>query len=131
MISELQKLGAGLAGFGVFFLLFGVLLYFDSVLLAFGNLLFLSGLTLIIGIRRTFTFFFQRHKLRGSSFFLGGALLVLLRWPLLGMICEFYGFISLFRGFFPLVFGFLGSLGNIPLLTSLFQKLAGGDNNMV
>ncbi|KAM4701589.1 vesicle transport protein GOT1A [Discoglossus pictus] len=131
MISELQKLGAGLAGFGVFFLLFGVLLYFDSVLLAFGNLLFLTGLALIIGLRRTFSFFFQRQKLRGSSFFLGGALLVLLRWPLLGMLCECYGFINLFRGFFPMVFGFLATLGNIPLLTSLFQKLAAGDSNMV
>ncbi|XP_075054251.1 vesicle transport protein GOT1A isoform X1 [Mixophyes fleayi] len=99
MISELQKLGAGLAGFGVFFLIFGVLLYFDSVLLAFGNILFLSGLTLIIGLRRTFSFFFQRQKLRGSSFFLGGAVLVLLRWPLIGMLCEFYGFISLFSFF--------------------------------
>ncbi|XP_075706818.1 vesicle transport protein GOT1A isoform X2 [Rhinoderma darwinii] len=131
MISEIQKLGAGLAGFGIFFLIFGVLLYFDSVLLAFGNILFLSGLALIIGLRRTFSFFFQRHKLRGSSFFLGGALLVLFRWPLIGMLCEFYGFISLFRGFFPLVFGFLGSLGNIPLLTKLFQSLAGGETTMV
>lgn len=31
------EIGVGLSGFGVFFLLFGVLLYFDSVLLAFGN----------------------------------------------------------------------------------------------
>ncbi|KAG9485501.1 hypothetical protein GDO78_008530, partial [Eleutherodactylus coqui] len=91
------ELGAGLAGFGIFFLIFGILLYFDSVLLAFGNILFLSGLALIIGLRRTFSFFFQRHKLKGSSFFLGGALLVLCRWPIIGMLCEFYGFISLFR----------------------------------
>ncbi|KAG8589438.1 hypothetical protein GDO81_006385, partial [Engystomops pustulosus] len=117
-------LGAGLVGFGIFFLIFGVLLYFDSIL-------FLTGLALIIGLRRTFSFFFQRHKLRGSSFFLGGAVLVLFRWPLIGMVCELYGFISLFRGFFPLVFGFLGSLGNIPLLTKLFQSLAGGDTTMV
>lgn len=27
----------GTTGFGIFFILFGVLLYFDSVLLAFGN----------------------------------------------------------------------------------------------
>lgn len=27
----------GVTGFGVFFILFGILLYFDSVLLAFGN----------------------------------------------------------------------------------------------
>ncbi|XP_071989229.1 vesicle transport protein GOT1A [Engystomops pustulosus] len=131
MISEIQKLGAGLVGFGIFFLIFGVLLYFDSVLLGFGNILFLTGLALIIGLRRTFSFFFQRHKLRGSSFFLGGAVLVLFRWPLIGMVCELYGFISLFRGFFPLVFGFLGSLGNIPFLTKLFQSLAGGDTTMV
>ncbi|XP_053310346.1 vesicle transport protein GOT1A [Spea bombifrons] len=131
MISELQKLGAGLAGFGIFFITFGVLLYFDTVLLAFGNILFLSGLALIIGLRRTFSFFFQRQKLRGSTFFLGGALLVLLRWPLIGMLCEIYGFFNLFRGFFPMVFGFLASLGNIPVLTLLFQKLAGSDSTMV
>ncbi|CAJ0967926.1 unnamed protein product, partial [Ranitomeya imitator] len=93
----LQSLALVLQGLGFFFLIFGILLYFDSVLLAFGNILFLFGLALIIGLRRTFSFFFQRHKLRGSSFFLGGALLVLLRWPLIGMLCEFYGFISLFR----------------------------------
>lgn len=34
------EIGVGLMGFGLFFLLFGVLLYFDSVLLAFGNVSF-------------------------------------------------------------------------------------------
>lgn len=61
------------------------------------QLLFLTGLSLIIGLRRTFSFFFQRHKLKGTSFFLGGVAIVLLRWPLLGMILETYGFFSLFR----------------------------------
>ncbi|ERE74393.1 metastasis-suppressor KiSS-1-like protein [Cricetulus griseus] len=32
-----EKIGVGITGFGVFFILFGMLLYFDSVLLAFGN----------------------------------------------------------------------------------------------
>ncbi|NWZ41216.1 GOT1A protein, partial [Brachypodius atriceps] len=81
-------IGVGLVGFGLFFLLFGILLYFDSVLLAFGNLLFLSGLVFIIGFRRTFTFFFQRPKLKGTSFFLGGLVVVLMRWPILGMLLE-------------------------------------------
>jgi hypothetical protein len=31
------EIGVGITGFGVFFILFGILLYFDSVLLAFGN----------------------------------------------------------------------------------------------
>ncbi|XP_043341533.1 vesicle transport protein GOT1A isoform X2 [Cervus elaphus] len=102
-ITEWQKIGVGTAGFGIFFILFGTLLYFDSVLLAFGN----------------------RHKLKGTSFFLGGVAIVLLRWPLLGMILETYGFFSLFRGFFPVAFGFLGSTCNIPFLSALFRRLQG------
>uniref|UniRef100_A0A4X1V1G6 Golgi transport 1A n=1 Tax=Sus scrofa TaxID=9823 RepID=A0A4X1V1G6_PIG len=118
-ITEWQKIGVGTTGFGIFFILFGMLLYFDSVLLAFGNLLFLTGLSLIIGLRKTFSFFFQRHKLKGTSFFLGGVLVVLLRWPLLGMCLETYGFFSLFKGFFPVAFGFLGNTSNIPFLSAV------------
>ncbi|XP_074178303.1 vesicle transport protein GOT1A isoform X3 [Rhinolophus sinicus] len=96
-ITEWQKIGMGTTGFGVFFILLGVLLYFDSVLLAFGN----------------------RHKLKGTSFFLGGVAIVLLRWPLLGMFLETYGFFNLFKGFFPVAFGFLGNAFNIPFLSSV------------
>ncbi|XP_053724339.1 vesicle transport protein GOT1A isoform X2 [Synchiropus splendidus] len=122
-ITELQKVGVGLVGFGLFFLLFGVLLYFDSVLLAFGNVLFLAGLMLIIGVRRTSHFFFQRHKLRGSAFFLGGVALVLCRWPVIGMLVESYGFVLLFRSFFPTVLGFVLSAVNVPFLSA--QQLHG------
>ncbi|XP_050767388.1 vesicle transport protein GOT1A [Gymnogyps californianus] len=129
-LTDCQRIGVGLVGFGLFFVLFGMLLYFDSVLLAFGNILFLSGLVFIIGFRRTFTFFFQRPKLKGTSFFLGGVLIVLMRWPLLGMLLEAYGFITLFRSFFPVAFGFLGSLANIPVLSKLLQKV-GDSSSMV
>ncbi|XP_031461615.1 vesicle transport protein GOT1A [Phasianus colchicus] len=128
-LSDFQRIGVGLVGFGIFFILFGMLLYFDSVLLAFGNILFLSGLVFIIGFRRTFTFFFQRQKMKGSSFFLGGLLIVLMRWPLLGMLLEAYGFITLFRSFFPVAFGFLGLLVNIPVLNKLLEKL--GDSSSI
>ncbi|KAJ8378358.1 hypothetical protein AAFF_G00243160 [Aldrovandia affinis] len=124
-ITEFQKIGVGLTGFGLFFLLFGVLLYFDSVLLAFGNILFLAGLAFIIGLRRTAYFFFQRQKLRGSVFFLGGVALVLLRWPVIGMAMESYGFVLLFKSFFPVVFGFLGSLVNIPFLNTTQSSTEG------
>uniref|UniRef100_A0A7N5JCJ5 Golgi transport 1A n=1 Tax=Ailuropoda melanoleuca TaxID=9646 RepID=A0A7N5JCJ5_AILME len=83
------------------------------------QLLFLTGLLFIIGLRKTFSFFFQRHKLKGTSFFLGGVVIVLLRWPLLGMFLETYGFFSLFKGFFPVVFGFLGNASNIPYLSAV------------
>ncbi|KAI5093564.1 vesicle transport protein GOT1A [Silurus meridionalis] len=115
VISEFQS-------FGIFFLLFGVLLYFDSVLLAFGNILFLTGLAFITGLRRTAHFFFQRHKLRASSFFLGGVALVVFRWPRIGMLVETYGFVLLFKSFFPMAFGFLGTVLNMPFLTAHEDK---------
>ncbi|XP_007954223.1 vesicle transport protein GOT1A [Orycteropus afer afer] len=121
----ISEIGVGTTGFGIFFILFGILLYFDSVLLAFGNLLFLTGLSLIIGLRKMFFFFFQRHKLKGTSFFLGGVIIVLLRWPLLGMFLEIYGFFNLFKAFFPVAFGFLGNASNIPFFSALFRKLQG------
>ncbi|XP_041836202.1 vesicle transport protein GOT1A [Melanotaenia boesemani] len=121
-ITEFQKIGVGLMGFALFFLLFGVLLYFDSVLLAFGNILFLAGLTFIIGLRRTARFFFQKHKFRGSFFFLGGVSLVLCRWPVTGMVVESYGFFLLFRSFFPMALGFVLSAVNIPFLSAFVSS---------
>ncbi|XP_061778530.1 vesicle transport protein GOT1A [Nerophis ophidion] len=126
-MMETIKIGIGLVGFGLFFLLFGVLLYFDSVLLAFGNILFLTGLTFIIGLRRTAYFFFQKQKFKSSFFFLGGVSLVLLRWPVIGMLLETYGFILLFRSFFPMAAGFVLSAVNIPFLNEFMQS----NTNMV
>ncbi|KXJ13919.1 Vesicle transport protein GOT1A [Exaiptasia diaphana] len=36
-ITDLQKIGIGVTGFGMFFLFFGVILFFDKGLLAIGN----------------------------------------------------------------------------------------------
>jgi hypothetical protein len=51
---------------------------------------------MIIGLERTFRFFFQRYKMKSTALFFGGILLVLIGWPLIGMIIEFYGFFLLF-----------------------------------
>ena len=61
------------------------------------QILFLSGLAFVIGLERTFRFFFQSHKVRGTASFFGGILVVLLGWPLVGMVIELYGFVVLFR----------------------------------
>lgn len=111
---------------GIAFLFLGVLFLFDKGLLAIGNvsnqiggdfnviwhtyihmhvliyflifqILFLSGLGCVIGLERTFRFFFQRHKIKGSLAFFGGIFVVLLGFPIIGMVIESYGFFALFR----------------------------------
>jgi hypothetical protein len=91
----------------------GVILFFDGALLALGNVrsvntprwlscnptsqvLFVSGLTLIIGPQKTFYFFARKQKIRGTICFLGGIILVFLKWPFVGMIVETFGFLNLF-----------------------------------
>ena len=64
-------------------------------------MLFLSGLTLIIGPQKTFYFFARKNKLRGTLCFLGGILLVFLKWPFFGVILETFGFLNLFGCVYP------------------------------
>lgn len=133
-ISDTQKIGVGLAGFGIAFLFLGVLLLFDKGLLAIGNLLFICGLGCVIGPRRTFSFFFQRHKIKGSASFLGGIIIVLMGWPFLGIVVETYGFIVLFSGFLPVAVNFLrrvpilGTFLNMPGINRIMVFLAGDSN---
>jgi len=115
MLDDWQKIGVGLTGFGVFFTFLGVLMLFDKGLLAVGNLLFLSGVTLVIGARNTFSFFFQQHKIKGSSCFFGGIFLVLIGWPIIGMIVEAFGFVNLFGDFFPVI------IRRLPILAQLLN----------
>ncbi|XP_015127157.1 vesicle transport protein GOT1B [Diachasma alloeum] len=133
-ITDTQKIGVGLAGFGMFFLFLGVLLLFDKGLLAIGNLLFISGLGCVIGPKRTFSFFFQRHKMKASIAFLGGVVIVLIGWPIVGMIFEIYGFVLLFSGFLPVAINFLrrvpilGTFLNMPGISRILDMLAGDSN---
>ncbi|XP_041989130.1 vesicle transport protein GOT1B [Aricia agestis] len=130
-ITDTQKIGVGLAGFGMTFLFLGVLLLFDKGLLAIGNILFICGLACVIGLQRTFFFFFQRHKVKASVAFFGGIIIVLLGWPMIGMIAEIYGFLLLFRGFLPAAINFLrmvpvlGSLLNLPIIRGIVDRIAG------
>uniref|UniRef100_U5EWB4 Putative vesicle-mediated transport n=1 Tax=Corethrella appendiculata TaxID=1370023 RepID=U5EWB4_9DIPT len=133
-ISDTQKIGVGLAGFGIAFLFLGVLLLFDKGLLAIGNILFICGLACVIGLERTFRFFFQKHKVKASIAFFGGISIVLFGYPLIGMIVETYGFVLLFSGFFPVAINFLrrvpllGTFLNMPGISKIVDKLAGDSN---
>ncbi|KAF8335884.1 Got1-domain-containing protein [Cantharellus anzutake] len=130
-LTDAQKIGVALTSFGVFFMALGVVLFFDGGLLALGNILFVSGLTLIIGPQKTLYFFARKQKIRGSICFLGGIILVFLKWPFIGMIVEAFGFLNLFGDFFPVVLTFLrqlpiiGTILNLPYIRPALDRLVG------
>eukprot|EP00056_Hartaetosiga_gracilis_P018939 m.12444 g.12444 ORF g.12444 m.12444 type:complete len:139 (+) comp7210_c0_seq1:91-507(+) len=133
MLTDLQKIGIGLTAFGLFFLLLGVLLFFDHGLLAIGNVLFISGLACLIGLANTFSFFFQPtpQKIKGSVFFFGGILTILWFSSIIGILLEGVGLYFLFGGFIPVIIGFLRRLPvvslvfTLPVIGPLLGKLEG------
>ncbi|KZV62818.1 Got1-domain-containing protein [Peniophora sp. CONT] len=136
-LTDMQKIGVALTTFGGLFMLLGVMLFFDGALLALGNVLFLGGLFLIIGPQKTFYFFARKNKLRGTACFLGGILLVFLKWPFFGVLLETFGFLNLFGDFFPVILTFLRQLpyiGNfltLPYVREVVDRLAGSRTSAV
>jgi len=130
-VNDNRKIGIGLTLFGALFLFLGVLLLFDKALLALGNFLFLSGIVLLIGFQRTLVFFYRKGKIRGTVCFLGGMILVLVGWTVVGMIIELFGIVNLFGNFFPIVlstlrtFPVIGPILNIPAVARFTNVLVG------
>ncbi|OSX66482.1 hypothetical protein POSPLADRAFT_1166506 [Postia placenta MAD-698-R-SB12] len=136
-LSDGQKIGVALTSFGALFMFLGVMLFFDGALLALGNLLFLAGLTLIIGPHKTFYFFARKQKLRGTACFIGGILLVFLKWPFVGFVVETFGFLNLFGDFFPVILTFLrqlpgvGHVLSLPYIRDVADRIAGSRTSIV
>ncbi|PMD25750.1 Golgi transport protein-like protein [Hyaloscypha hepaticicola] len=115
-LSDSQKIGVAFCSGdlpGGFFLIGGVILFFDRAMLAMGNILFLIGLTIIIGPQKTALFFARRQKLKGTAAFFGGLFLILMRWALIGFLVELYGIFILFGDFLGTIAGFAR---NIPVV---------------
>ena len=100
-IDDYRKIGIGLSAGGLLFTVLGIFMLFDRGLLAMGNLLFLCGVVLLIGPKKTWRFFFQMRKWKGTTSFLGGIALVLYGWTIIGIMVEAWGFLNLFGDFFP------------------------------
>lgn len=101
-----------------------------DILLRTIQILFLIGLTLIIGIQKTFAFFARRQKLKGTAAFMAGILLILLRWPLVGFVVELYGIFVLFGDFFATIGSFAGNIPIVgPYIQAALQKLSSGRRN--
>ncbi|KAK1641102.1 Got1-like family protein [Colletotrichum phormii] len=112
-MSDSQKIGVIFCSGGGFFLIGGVMMFFDRAMLAMGNILFLIGLTIIIGPQKTLLFFARKQKAKGTAAFFGGLALILLRWPLIGFCVELYGIMVLFGDFLGTIAAFAR---NIPVI---------------
>ncbi|WYZ45357.1 hypothetical protein EsH8_VIII_000673 [Colletotrichum jinshuiense] len=112
-MSDTQKIGVIFCSGGGFFLIGGVMLFFDRAMLAMGNILFLIGLTIIIGPQKTLLFFARKQKAKGTAAFFAGLALILLRWPLIGFCVELYGIMVLFGDFLGTIAAFAR---NIPVI---------------
>ncbi|EKG20056.1 Vesicle transport protein Got1/SFT2-like protein [Macrophomina phaseolina MS6] len=129
-LSDSQKIGVAFCSGGGFFLLAGVIMFFDRALLAMGNILFICGLTLLIGLQKTLLFFARRQKIAGTAAFLTGILLILMRWPLIGFVVELYGIFVLFGDFFATIAGFIRPVPYIgPYVADALERISGGRRN--
>jgi len=129
-LSDMQKIGVAFCSGGGLFLFGGVLMFFDRAMLAMGNILFIIGLTLIIGMQKTFVFFARRQKWKGTAAFLGGIVLILLRWPLTGFLVELYGIFVLFGDFFATIGSFAGNIPVVgPYIQMFLERISGGRRN--
>ncbi|KAF2745107.1 Got1-domain-containing protein [Sporormia fimetaria CBS 119925] len=125
-LSDTQKIGVAFCSGGGFFLLGGVMMFFDRAMLAMGNILFLIGLTLIIGLQKTAAFFARRQKWKGTAAFAAGITLILLRWPFFGFLIELYGILVLFGDFFATIAGFVGNVPVVgPYIARALEKVSG------
>ncbi|KAJ1749677.1 Golgi Transport [Coemansia sp. RSA 989] len=116
---ESVEFGVGMTAFGLALIGLGVILLFDAGLIAIGNILFLAGMSMIIGVQKTVFFFTRRDKLRGSVAFFAGFALVLIKWPIVGILVEAFGFLNLFGDFFPVAINFLRGLPLVGRVLSL------------
>lgn len=71
------------------------------------QVLFLSGVVTTIGPRAALKFFTKRRNYKGSGAFLGGFILVLAKWAIIGIVCQGYGAVLLFADFVPTALPFL------------------------
>jgi len=119
-----KKIGFALLGGGTVFTILGITLFFNKTLMRLGNLLFIAGVPITIGPGRTSGYFLQPKKVRATGCLALGIFLVLIGWPIFGIILEIFGIMNLFGNMFPLLKMFLKQ---VPVLGGIFND--GGKPN--
>ena len=91
----------------------------------------MSGVVTTIGPRAALKFFTKRRNYKGSGAFLGGFLLVLIGWAIIGIVAQSYGALLLFADFVPTALPFLrrvpvlGNVLSLPPVRAAITRLVG------
>jgi len=131
MLDDNKKIGIGLMLLGFAFIFLGVLLFFDASLIAIGNVLFLVGVVFCIGLKGTIAIFTRRDRIRGTVCLVLGILLVLMKWGIVGVALEGFGFLNLFGNFLPVALNlarqvpFLSVILDLPVISQAADFVAG------
>ena len=97
--------------------------------------MFLVGLTLTIGVSRTVRFFSRPDRIRGIVAFFGGVFLVMVRWPIFGMMAQLYGLLYLFGQFLPIAAQsmketpVIGEIFRLPAVERFLESISGSSRN--
>ncbi|ENH65655.1 Protein transport protein GOT1 [Fusarium oxysporum f. sp. cubense race 1] len=136
-LTDTQKIGVVFCSGGGFFLIGGVMLFFDrSIEQAIANdrrtkqILFLIGLTIIIGPQKTLLFFARKQKAKGTAAFFLGLILIFMKWTFIGFIVEAYGIVVLFGDFLGTIAGFARGLPVVgPYIGMIVDRIGLGRRN--
>merc|ERR1719461_1997208 len=86
---------------------------------------------LTIGPAATWKFFKRRKCIHGTVCFAFGIFMVLMGWPIIGMMVECFGIVNLFGNFFGVILVALqqlpviGSILNLPIVKRLIARFRG------
>ena len=131
MLDDNKKIGIGLMLLGFVFIFLGIILFFDASLIAIGNVLFLAGVMFCIGLKGTLAIFTRRDRIRGTVCLVLGILLVIMKWGIVGIALEGFGFLNLFGNFLPVALNlarqvpFLCVILDLPVISQAADFIAG------
>ena len=80
LYDDNKKIGMGLIILGSIFYFLGVLWFLDRGFLCIGNLAFIMGIVVMIGVGNAALFFTRKNNIKGSIFYFGGFLSIIIGW---------------------------------------------------
>ena len=92
----MQKAGLAFCALGTGTIICGCLFLFNRKALAMGNFMLIIGILLMVGIKRSATYFAAKERWGGSLTVAVGFALVFYRYTIIGMSVEVVGLLALF-----------------------------------